>query len=847
MKNISKYFIYFVLSFFIFTFLNISYAGSNQSSICTSTDVGIRKCNFSSLEEAAQWGFDNSTTGKPRAQNLSQYKYGGVVEVSPTASNPYANWWGIYEKDIYADSIWEGPREVLPIAVITCSIAQRFFDDVQKCVNISPVTEGFLPNDPKGNGISCPANPQNHQPSCGNPINPGTGNKVQYEVDIAVGSSSRLSLSRTYNGGMFNGDQNAQGSFGAWWTQPYDRHLSIQAVRNTYTCYIRSDNQQEFCEGDPIAGAPAGVSVTRPDGKVFTFSQNGNSTTPDLDVDDRVLPQYAADGVTVLGWAYTDGQTDTTEFYDANGVLLSTASRSGVHQSMTYSTGTGNDTSASRYPAEAPICSNVQSGAAVKAGLLLCVTDNWGRQLQFEYDGQGRISKAIDPAYQAYLYAYDGSSGGCSNPSDVGNRACSANNLTQVTYPDGKTRTYHYNEATQINGGTACPNTVAVASGFGDLPNALTGIDDENGVRFATWGYDCNGIATSSQHAGGVEQTTISYGARDSTGAQTVTVTSAAGTSAQPSSVVRNYHYQVLLGVAKNDAVDLPCPGCMATRTYDANSNVATSTDFNGIKTSYSYDLARNLETQRTEASGTPQARTTTTTWHATYRLPLQIAEPKRLTTFAYDSKGNLLTKTVQATTDANGSQGVSASVTGKARTWTYTYNSVGQVLTATGPRTDVNDTTTYSYDQSGNLATVTNAAGHVTTLSGYDANGRVGSIVAPNGDTTNLTYTPRGWLSSRTVVANGSSETTRYSYDGVGQLILVTFPDNSTISYVYDDAHRLTSVSDSLGNSIVYTLDLVGNRISEQVKDVGGQLARQTSRVFDALNNIQQLTGGVQ
>ena len=35
------------------------------------------------------------------------------------------------------------------------------------------------------------------------------------------------------------------------------------------------------------------------------------------------------------------------------------------------------------------------------------------------------------------------------------------------------------------------------------FPNLLTGIIDENGVRFATWTYDSLARATSSQHAGG--------------------------------------------------------------------------------------------------------------------------------------------------------------------------------------------------------------------------------------------------------------------------------------------------------------------------------------------------------
>ena len=294
---------------------------------------------------------------------------------------------------------------------------------------------------------------------------------------------------------------------------------------------------------------------------------------------------------------------------------------------------------------------------------------------------------------------------------------------------------------------------------------------------------------------------------------------------------------------------------------YDAYGNVASRTDFNGNKTCNSYDLTRNLETARIEgaansttcstvlsaASLTAPMRKVTTTWHATYRLPTAIAEPKKITTFSYDTAGNLLTKTVQATTDATGAQAFSSTLTGAADQWTYTYNAVGQVLTIDGPRPDATDKITYAYDTSGNLVTITNAAGHVTTLSNYDAHGHAGRIVDPNGIATDLTYHPRGWLASSTVTDGAAVETTTYAYDGVGQLTGVTLPKGAKVHYTYDDAHRLTAIADNLGNKITYTLDNMGNRINEQVKDPGGALARQTSRLYDALNRLQQVTGGAQ
>jgi YD repeat-containing protein len=89
--------------------------------------------------------------------------------------------------------------------------------------------------------------------------------------------------------------------------------------------------------------------------------------------------------------------------------------------------------------------------------------------------------------------------------------------------------------------------------------------------------------------------------------------------------------------------------------------------------------------------------------------------------------------------------------------------------------------------------------------------------------------------------------EATTYDYDGVGQLKQVTQADGAFVRYTYDDAHRLTDAADGAGNRIHYTLDNMGNRIREEVQDPSGVLAAQVTRVYDALNRLQQITGGIQ
>lgn len=146
-----------------------------------------------------------------------------------------------------------------------------------------------------------------------------------------------------------------------------------------------------------------------------------------------------------------------------------------------------------------------------------------------------------------------------------------------------------------------------------------------------------------------------------------------------------------------------------------------------------------------------------------------------------------------------------------------------------------------------GDLYTVTNSAGHVTTYNAYDAAGRVRRMTDAKGVATEITYTPRGFVHSVAVTPpGGPARTTTYTHDGVGMLIAVSQPDGTGVSYSYDAAHRLIGAMDTRGNSVSYTLDGAGNRIGEQLRDPSSVLRRDIVRNFDALNRLQQVVGAV-
>jgi YD repeat-containing protein len=720
-----------------------------------------------------------------------------------------------------------------------CRNGDRFMENTQRCETLTAAS--VYSDEDKSLGSTCDR-------SCGEPINPGTGNMWHVETDYWSASIGGMTLTRTYNSLAAVMDADIPHTMGVRWTHAYETALraeaAVQSGKNPGQCWRLSATSPIRCErkAAPVTAVPEAVSISRADGKRYYFNRVGQAYIAAADISDRIEPTYSADGK-VSAWTYKSALGDVTERYSAAGQLLSITNRNGLQQRLTYSGGQTNDTRVSRQPDDAPVCTHVQSALQMPAGRLMCVTDHWGRQLQFEYDLQGRITKLIDPENRETTYEYDGPSGGCTPGSDSGSAPCKANNLTKVTYPDRKDRTYWYNELPRIYAGTC--TEPKLADGFGHLISAMTGLVDENGARHISWEYNCAGNATSSQRAEGVERVEVLYQFASSAGTSSV-VTHVVGDPAAPKRTQSTFNYKLINRRMRDVGSTAQCVECGAfsARTFDANGNVATTTDWNGNTTRHTYDFTRNLELTRLDAAGTALERQSTTEWHPTFRLPMKVAEPKRLTSYKRDATGNVLTRTEQATTDNTGKLAMAAPLTGSARVWTYTYNPSGQIESIRGPRTDIADLTRYSYDAQGNLSTVTDALQRVTTMNAYDANGRVGRIETPDGVVTTYDYDARGRILAKTVRAGSGAEVTRLDYDGVGQLKKVILPDNSIVTYDYDDAHRLIGIGDALGNRIDYVLDLTGNQLQEKTLDPNGALARQVSRAFNTLGMLIQQSG---
>lgn len=328
------------------------------------------------------------------------------------------------------------------------------------------------------------------------------------------------------------------------------------------------------------------VSYTLANGQTFNFYHvSTGEWLADKDINYR-LQEIVPLGGGASTWKITTSDGDV-ESYNAVGDLLSITHRHGLVETLVYTTDT------------------TTSSTAPFVGLLLSVTDSFNNTLSFTYTSAGRIATMADPAGKVTRYDYDLS-----------------DNLTTVIYPDATPadasdnpkKTYLYNELANTSNSTQT--------------HALTGIIDENGGRFATFQYDAQNRGISTQHAGGAERVSVAYGNNN------VVVTDTLGTS-------RTINLQTILGIVKSGGSDQPagsgCAAASSSISHDANGNVASRTDFKGNRTNYNYDLTSNLEINRTEGltstgANTPQTRTISTVWHASFRLPVKITEPGKET-----------------------------------------------------------------------------------------------------------------------------------------------------------------------------------------------------------------------
>jgi RHS repeat-associated protein len=193
-------------------------------------------------------------------------------------------------------------------------------------------------------------------------------------------------------------------------------------------------------------------------------------------------------------------------------------------------------------------------------------------------------------------------------------------------------------------------------------------------------------------------------------------------------------------------------------------------------------------------------------------------------TTYAYDSRGEQVSMVTPANSES------------ETPTTTFTYDSAGNTLTQTD---QAGVTSTMTYTPLNQIATASYSGSSAHSLSfTYDASGNQTDMTDATGNSSDV-YDQFGELTS---AENGAGQTTGYSYNADGQVIGITYPlpsaatwaTSHTVTYGYDQADELTSVTDFNGRQIT-----IGNTADGLADSVGlGSSGDTVTRSYDPTDN---------
>jgi RHS repeat-associated protein len=454
-------------------------------------------------------------------------------------------------------------------------------------------------------------------------------------------------------------------------------------------------------------------------------------------------------------------------------------------------------------------------------------------------DSLGQVIDTVtvsDPARRQGTYQYDMLDGG--RPVSNGNGVDppeeygydTAGFLTSTVDPDGSltcftndvhgnmlTRTWYPVEPASLPGGGVGANPSACGGSTASSATCTT-----SGAPCTTfYGYSTYNAAnpldptndklTSVRNGRSASATSSTYETQysyNTTGQLTSETTPA--TTDFPSGRTTRYAYSVGTETAANGGtipagllLSVTTPGGAKTSySYDSNGDLAQVTKPSGQYTQYAYDALGRPLTSTVHTSTYPSGETTAYSYTPTGQRATVTYPPvanavthvsHRLEdSYAYDADNNVLTSTQSDLTGGDAS-----------RTTTYTYNDHDEIATVTRP---AGATTGGSSQADG--ASSANPDG-ATTGYDYDAFGNVTQVTDPNGNqyryayneynkkTQEILYTPNG--NAATSAATCSAPAT-HDADGGCDLVLE--------AYGYDPAGLLAATTDAMGRITNYAYD---------------------------------------
>jgi RHS repeat-associated protein len=694
----------------------------------------------------------------------------------------------------------------------------------------------------------------------GNPCIPTTGAKIQPARGMPKFATS-IGGVLTYNSMQSTYDNQYLGEN---WTGVFASQLLFEKYGNGSV--IKYQNGQGNYEIFAGAGSGRYRPVNRPGAGILKFSTNANGSCANYtlhEVGRRLVYGCAGAGGAgrLIRIEYPDAPSrDLTvvyaqkDLYDANGTQIAFA---GTAQTIREASGREVEFLYG-YINQSPDCSTAVSPRACNALRLIAIIDPTNEITNFDYNAYGRIDT--------------------------------------IHYPDGSSERFEYGNSVDI-----CPSTIADGCGTPVDPSLppylLTGVyrivPGPNGTTFSTrigtYQYDNRGRVLVSTHPGDAGKVQVSYSGN---GVPTIRQFTDPTHFAMSSIATTRYSMFDKPSIATTSRSSGGGVAYTRAVSYDNRGYLLTKTDARGVRTDLTID-GHGLTTKRVEAANDSSGLTRTTNigWNPDFRQQTQRA--------IFDASGKQLNQTMR-TLDSDGRVTARCQVDPQnATAMAYVCGSaddappgvrqvkfsrctavdaaagtcafVGQILSVNGARAGSGDSTFYEYYQDsdplcasspssctyrkGDLKRVvswigqgTPSAVQITTdYLAYDGAGRVLAVQDANGVRTDLQYSQRGWLLKAAVRGlqdgiESDDAITRFDYDSRGLVTKLTRPDDSSLTFEYDDADRLIKVKDAYGHYVGFTLDLAGHHTVDETRTSGDVLKRKMSRVFDDLGRLQAI-----